>query len=223
MLEIETEAGLLYDPFPTEAGKWSAPPRLSKTSIDEGTVLFYSANEIVLFETEEASIFFRVEFGTVRVSRATRNGRPRVSAFYFAGDEFGVHSANAFGFRAQCVDTVGLHIVRPNLTHFRDKTSLLLKQECLIDFTENFAAGKHQAAILKVADFLLELAARQRTLGTVDLVMPDEDVADYLGLAPAQVSAALKDLAARGKIRARHHRQIEIIDLAGATFQRAKP
>lgn len=197
----------------------AASPALAKDA-KIGALLRYSQPSAVSFYPVDATIYaqgdiagnaYLVEFGTVRISRITLDGRRQITRFCFAGDVFGLEGADEHEFSAESVDGAGVRVLRPtNATGFA-QTVLSLAMRACSQMQKHILILGRLGANERMARFLADLLEREND-GVINLPMQRNDIADYLGITFETVSRSLRVLKERGVIRLNSISQIEVLD-----------
>lgn len=176
-------------------------------------VSIYEAGTTIYGQGDPAGQLYMVEFGTVRLCRVSADGRRQISAFYFAGEIFGLEADTQRHFYAESVDSAGIRVLRPSHGEKFNESMFQVALQGLTRAQEHLMVLGRQNGSEKVAAFLLDIAERQSSDRFVDLSMQRCDIADYLGLSFETVSRILTKLKASGIIRIPHVKQIELVDL----------
>ena len=184
---------------PRSMGPSSITGAAGYTGFAEGLKLSATARhrekELIYAQGDEAGDIFIVEFGCVRVSRITLEGRRLVTGFYFAGEVFGFETGSERQCYAEALEYSGtrtFHLEDRDLTNPRIADMLFdylesTHQHLLILGTQN--------AIERVAAFLVGIADRRGGDGPrARLPMSRSDIADHLGLTLETVSRAIHRL-----------------------------
>jgi len=174
--------------------------------------LFPAGSEIY-GQGEKAGSFYRVEFGAVRVYRLLSDGRRQISAFHLAGEMFGFEADATHHFFAEAIVSTGIHVFCPSTGVDFSRELLPLALRGMTRAQEHLLVLGRQNAIERVAAFLVDMAERQGGLNEVELPMSRQDIGDYLGLTIETVSRIFSRLRAKGIIKLRGLRTIEIAKL----------
>ena len=164
-----------------------------------GVPMPFKRNNEVYGQGEPSEYLYRVVSGAVRACRILADGRRKIGAFHLPGDLFGLDAAAAYGFSAEAVtDSRLLVIKRRSLLALAARDSEVARE--LWSLTERELARALEHAVLlsktaqeRMAGFVLEMAARSAG-EAIDLPMPRQDIADYLGLTIETVSRTLTSL-----------------------------
>jgi CRP/FNR family nitrogen fixation transcriptional regulator len=183
-------------------------------------VSLYNAGATIYGQGDPSGQLYMVEFGTVRVCRVSSDGRRQISAFYFAGEIFGLEGDQQRHFYAESVDSTGIRVLRPSDGDKFNEAMLQVALQGLTRAQEHLMVLGRQNGTERVAAFLLDLAARQASDRFVDLSMQRCDIADYLGLSFETVSRILTKLKCSKTIRIPHVKQIELLDLEELEYLR---
>ncbi|HEY1543041.1 MAG TPA: helix-turn-helix domain-containing protein [Xanthobacteraceae bacterium] len=175
-------------------------PPPSRSQIEAiGVPMLFKRNKEVYGQGEPSESFYRVVDGAVRSCRILADGRRNIGAFYLPGDLFGLDAGAAHGFSAEAVTDARLLVIkRRSLLALAASDGDVARE--LWNLTERELARALEHAVLlsktaqeRMAGFVLEMAERA-TGQTIDLPMPRQDIADYLGLTIETVSRTLTSL-----------------------------
>lgn len=207
--------------------KFRAEPALNVTAHSDilafsqpSAVTLHDAGTTIYGQGDPSGQLYRVEFGTVRLCRVSADGRRQISAFYFAGEIFGLEADSQRHFYAESVDSTGIRVLRPSQGDKFNQSMYRVALEGLTRAQEHLMVLGRQNGMEKVAAFLLDIAERQGAGRMVDISMQRTDIADYLGLSFETVSRILTKLKGAGTIRIPHVKQIELIDLEELEYLR---
>ena len=163
-----------------------------------GVPMLFKRNNEVYGQGEPSEHLYRVVSGAVRSCRILADGRRKIGAFYLPGDLFGLNAGKAHGFSAEAITETRLLVIkRRSLIALAERDSEVARQLWSLTELELARALEHAVLLSKTAQermagFVLEMAAR--TGNTIDLPMPRQDIADYLGLTIETVSRTLTSL-----------------------------
>ena len=181
-----------------------------------GAPMPFARNAEIYGEGEPADYLYKVVSGTVRTSKILSDGRRQIGAFYVAGDLFGLESGDEHTFSAEAICETKVVMVKRSVIMTMAARDNTIAQELWT------AAGRelnkvqgHVLLLIKsaqerVAGFLLEMAARNRSTDVVELSMSRQDIADYLGLTIETVSRTFTQLENSRVIAVPTARRIEI-------------
>lgn len=164
-----------------------------------GVPMLFKRNNEVYGQGEPSDHIYRVVTGVVRACRILADGRRNIGAFYLPGDMFGLDPGAAHGFSAEAVTDARLLVIkRRSLLALAAKDGEVARELWALTERELARALEHAVLLSKTAQermagFVLELAARAAGQ-TIDLPMPRQDIADYLGLTIETVSRTLTSL-----------------------------
>ena len=151
-------------------------------------------------ESNPASYLYKVVSGTVRTFKALNNGRRQIRAFYLPGDIFGVETGPEHAFSAEAITDAKLLVIeRKAVVALATRDNDVARQLWSLTSRELKHARNHvllliQSAQERVAGFLLEMADRAPAGDEIELPMPRQDIADYLGLTIETVSRMMTHL-----------------------------
>jgi len=177
-------------------------------SFDRGTEIYG--------EGEPAEYLYKVASGTVRTSKVLSGGRRQIGAFYIAGDLFGLEVGDEHAFSAEAIsDSKVLMVKRSTIMSMAARDNAVAQELWAATSRELRHVQEHVLLLIKsaqerVAGFLLEMAARNRSIDVVELPMSRQDIADYLGLTIETVSRTFTQLENSTVIAVPTARRIEI-------------
>ena len=165
-----------------------------------------------------SSNVYEVVSGTVCTCKMLREGRRQIAGFYFAGDIFGLESAEKRSVAAEAITKAKVRIFKKRAlaelaSSNRDVADRLLA-------LNRELARKHDHLLLllsttaeeRIISFLLDMLQRAAPGedDLIDLPMSRRDIADYLGLTIETVSRVLRDFERRGAIKIKGYRFIAL-------------
>lgn len=171
-----------------------------------GGRMSFEPNTEIFGQDDPAEYVYQVLSGTLRTYRLLSDGRRQVSAFHFPGDVFGLESGAEHVSSAEAVTRTSVLVVRRSaLLAAAAHNAEVARQLWQATARELQRSQEHGLLLIKsaperVAAFLLGLAERLRTDGTVELPMSRRDIADYLGLTMETVSRTLTQFESNGII-----------------------
>jgi CRP-like cAMP-binding protein len=181
-----------------------------------GAQMPFARNAEIYGEGEPAEYVYKLVRGTVRTSKILADGRRQIGAFYFPGDVFGLEVGDEHAFSAEAISDVIVLIAKRSVILARAARDSSVSQE-LWSATGNELRRMQDHLLLliksaeeRVAGFLLEMAARSRSLQVVELPMSRQDIADYLGLTIETVSRTFTQLESSCAIAVPSARRIEL-------------
>lgn len=177
-----------------------APKGLSIRSFE--LQLNFKAGESIFHEGDEATYFYKVVTGTVRLVKAVADGHRQICDFNLAGDLIGFSSAGEHEFTAEAIqDCTLLRYRRKDINELIRTDSAFacelqtLTAKGLSSAYAHMVRLCHRSAHDRLAWFLLSMSERAADSdGWIDLPMTRVDIADYLGLAHETVSRAFTQL-----------------------------
>ncbi|HEY9010869.1 MAG TPA: helix-turn-helix domain-containing protein [Devosia sp.] len=182
------------------------------TAMQPAAVTLFSADASIYSQGDAAGPLYFVEFGTVRISRLTADGRRQITAFHTAGDVFGFEAGDQHGSSAESVDGAGIRVLRPAMGSEPTGSILMLALKSLARTQNHLMVLGRRTANERMAALLLDLSERQGDERLVHLPMPRNDIADYLGITFETVSRILRAFKDQGIIRLQSISKIEILD-----------
>src|SRR6516165_7030265 len=156
------------------------------------------------------SYLCKVVSGTVRTFKAVNNGRRQIRAFYLPGDIFGVETGPEHAFSAEAIIEAKLLVIeRKAVVALAARDNDVARQLWSLTSRELRHSRNHvllliQSAQERVVGFLLEMADRVSAADEIELPMPRQDIADYLGLTIETVSRMMTHLEKKLRLRCRH-------------------
>jgi CRP/FNR family nitrogen fixation transcriptional regulator len=176
-----------------------APGPLASRLIEAISVpMQFKRNSEVYGQGEPSECLYKVVNGAVRSCRILADGRRKIGAFYLPGDLFGLDAGAAHGFSAGAVTESRLRVIKSrSLLALAARDGGVAHELWSLTRRELARSLEHAMLLSKTAQermagFVLEMAAR--TGNTIDLPMPRQDIADYLGLTIETVSRTLTSL-----------------------------
>lgn len=179
-----------------------------------GTPMHFARNIEIYGEDEPAEYLYQVVSGAVRSYRMLDDGRRQIGAFYLSGDLFGVEPGDVHLTSAETICDAQVIVIKRSAVMARaEHERVLAKQLWTLTMCELQRVQEHSLVLIKsaeerVAGFLLEMAGRNSSAGTIELPMSRQDIADYLGLTIETVSRTFTQLAQTGKISLESSRRI---------------
>lgn len=190
-------------------------------------VLRIRAGQVLIHQGAAFNCLYFVRAGAFKCSRTGLDGHEQVQSFAFQGDSIGLDGLcggsyataaialeDAMVIAAPYVDIAAAAQNAPALQHLLHDCASREVQRSGAAFELIAAVGAEP----RIVRFLLQLAARQASLGYsgrhLRLSMSRRDIASHLGLAHESVSRSLSALKRAGHLRV-SRRELEIIDLAG--------
>ena len=180
-------------------------PRVSTYSLaraieEMGAAMVFPRDAEIYRESTPASSLYKVISGTVRTFKALSDGRRQIRAFYLPGDIFGVETGPEHAFSAEAITDAKLLVIeREAVVALAARDNDVARQLWSLTSRELKHARNHvllliQRAQERVAGFLLEMADRAPAGDEIELPMPRQDIADYLGLTIETVSRMMTHL-----------------------------
>jgi CRP-like cAMP-binding protein len=179
-----------------------------------GASMSFARNSEIYGENEPAEYLYKIVSGTVRTYKVLVDGRRQIGAFHLPGDIFGFESGNEHTFSAEAITDCKIVVFkRSAVMALAARDNDVARQMWELTSRELQRVQMHSLALIKtaeerVAGFLLEMADRVDSGGTVELSMSRQDIADYLGLTIETVSRTLKVLEDAAAIEVARRRRI---------------
>ncbi len=181
-----------------------------------GALKTFSRSAEIYGQNEPADRIYKVISGAVRTCRVLANGRRQIGAFCLPGDTFGLEASDKYIFSAEAMTQVKVVVAKRNAlialstndSGAADQLWSLIGQELLRVQEQALLLG--MTAPERIATFLLEMADRLPCGDCLELPMPRQDIADYLGLTIETVSRTLTLLENRAAIALSGARRIHL-------------
>lgn len=183
-----------------------------------GSTRAFRKGEEIFAEGDAADYFYRVVAGVVRTYKLLSDGGRQIDAFHLPGAVFGAEPHGVHRFTAEAVDDVALvgYCSRSIETATLDNSALV--RDVLAATMVSLAWAQEHTLLLgrksateKIATFLLGLAERMTSGGTVDLPMSRIDIGDHLGLTTETASRSLTQPERRGVIFLPANRRVVVL------------
>ena len=164
-----------------------------------GMLRSFDRNALIYAENDPATCFYRVVVGAVRSSKVLFDGRRQIAAFYLPGQAFGVELCANRIFSTEAIVSSKLMVMRRNTLHSEHQDPDLLHRLYTMADGE-LQRAQHRLTLLaktaqeRVATFLLDLNDCGAPGDLLQIPMPRQDIADYLGLTMETVSRVLSQL-----------------------------
>src|SRR5262245_1962089 len=179
-----------------------------------GACMSFARNSEIYGENEPADYLYKIVSGAVRTYKVLVDGRRQVGAVHLPGDIFGFEIGDEHTFSAEAIiDCKIIVIKRSSAMALQARANEVAGQMWELTARELQRVQKHSLSLIKtaeerVAGFLLEMADRVASGGTVELPMSRQDIADYLCLTIETVSRSLKLLEDAAAIEVARRRRI---------------
>ena len=183
----------------SRAGTADADP-LGQSMHLMGAMMAYPRNNEIFGENEPADYLYKVVSGSVRTYKILSDGRRQVGGFYLPGDIFGLDFADEHTLSAEAIsDSKVLVVKRSALSAMANRDPSVAQQLFALTGRELHRVQDRTLLLIKnarerVGSFILEMADRASENNTIELPMPRQDIADYLGLTVETVSRTLTSL-----------------------------
>lgn len=182
-----------------------------------------SKGETFIEEGDEATDFFNITSGTVKLYKLLPDGRQQVTGFAGAGHFLGLAVSKTYAFSAEAIEPTQLcRFSRPKLRELvQDFPALeqrLLETACneLVAAQEQMLLLGRKTARERVASFLIAQAKAQLPCGpasnAIPLPMTRSEIADYLGLTIETVSRTMSRFKAEKRIGIPSNAEVVLLD-----------
>lgn len=185
-----------------------------------GACMKFERGAEIFAEDESAEYIYKVESGAVRLSKLLSDGRRQIGAFYLPGDIFGLEAGEVHAFSAEAIVDAQIVLVKRSALVAEAVRDGEMARQLWGQTVSHLQRAQSHMLLLgrknaqeRIAAFLMEMAGRQESSGTVDLPMSRQDIADYLGLTIETVSRTLTQLERDGLISIPVSRRIMLNDL----------
>lgn len=187
-----------------------------------GTPLAVPQNQTIFSQGEPVNHAYKIVRGVVRLCKHLPDGRRQIAQFLFPGDYFSFVTIGDHGFSAEAVVDLSLlsfsqdrieRLCRDN-PELRNRLFQMLSQR-VHDIQNHLTVVGRQTAKERVAAFLLLLADRLGSGGTVSVPMNRQDIGDYLSLTMETVSRTLSSLKSEGIIAVPDQHRLELRNVDG--------
>lgn len=186
-----------------------------------GVSMSFERDSEIFAEDDPAEYIYKVVRGAVRLSKLMSDGRRQIGAFYLAGDVFGLEADDVHAFSAESIGNSEILLVkRSTLIAEAVRDADTVRQLWAHTVGHLRQAQSHMLLLgrknaqERIAAFLVEMAERLHSAGSVMLPMSRQDIADYLGLTIETVSRTLTLLERTGVIAIPVSRRIVLCNRA---------
>ena len=188
------------------------------------TEVTFNAGDTIFSEGEEADYIFNVTFGTLKLYKLLPDGRSQITGFITVGDFLGLSNTQSYSCTAEAITDIQIcRFKRTDLEKLLNdfpkmgKRLLGMARNELAEIQDQLLLLGRKTADERLASFLANMSKRKAFTGetpnTVNLVMNQNEVGEYLGMTPETVSRTMKRFRDRGIIaKTKHSRKISIID-----------
>jgi CRP/FNR family transcriptional regulator, nitrogen fixation regulation protein len=184
-----------------------------------GAPMPYARNTEIYGEGEEAEYIYQVVSGAVRTYKILNDGRRQIGAFYLAGDIFGLEIGEEHQLSAEAICNCTVSVIkRSSLATLAGRDNGIAQALWTLTAHELQRMQKHVLLLVRtaqerVASFLLEMADRTAGVGSIELPMSRQDIADYLGLTIETVSRTLTALEGQAAIALPSARRVQLTNV----------
>lgn len=184
-----------------------------------GACMKFDRGAEIFAEDETAEYIYKVASGAVRLSKLLSDGRRQIGAFYLPGDIFGLEAGEVHAFSAEAVVDAQIVLVKRSALIAEAVRNGEMARQLWGQTVSHLQRAQSHMLLLgrknaqeRIAAFLMEMASRLETSGSVELPMSRQDIADYLGLTIETVSRTLTQLERDGLISIPVSRRIMLND-----------
>lgn len=205
-------AGSSIHACPAAAVRSNSPPEGPLSLIGASTC--FARNAEIFTEDDPAEYLYQVISGAVRTCRTLDDGRRQIGSFYLPGDIFDVEASEVHLASAEAIRETHVVVAKRSAVMARAEYETdVARQLWTLAVRELRRMHEHSMVLMKSAEervvgFLLEMAGRNAAAHSIELPMPRQDIADYLGLTIETVSRTLSQLAQSGTIALETSRRI---------------
>lgn len=194
-------------------------PPTSPTEPDDirliGITMSVSRDQEIFGEGEPADQVFKVVKGTVRSFRLLSDGRRQICDFYLPSDVFGIELGADHRTTVEALTDTVLVVARRSTLGDEDDAGAnrrLWRQamKALQRSQDHAVTLGRRSASERLANFLVDMAARLGGGEALELPMSRQDIADYIGLTIETVSRTLTQFQILGLIRLAGCRSVQI-------------
>lgn len=186
-----------------------------------GVAMRFERDGEIFAEDDAADYIYKVVRGAVRLSKLMSDGRRQIGAFYLAGDVFGLEADDVHAFSAESIGDSEILLVKRNTLIAEAVRDGDMVRQLWAHTVEHLRQAQGHMLLLgrknaqeRIAAFLVEMAERLHSAGSVMLPMSRQDIADYLGLTIETVSRTLTLLERNGVIAIPVSRRIVLCNRA---------
>jgi len=172
-----------------------------------GVRMAFARNTEVFGEDEPAEYLYKVIDGIVRSCKLLDDGRRQIAAFHLPGDVFGLELGDVHRFTAEAVVESTVQVIKRSTVTAAAACDGNVARQLWQSTARDLQHVQDHMLLLgclsareRVAAFLLEMANRLSGGNEVELPMPRQDIADYLGLTIETVSRTITQLQADAAI-----------------------
>jgi CRP/FNR family nitrogen fixation transcriptional regulator len=196
---------------------------LAFSLVPMGACMPFARNAEIYAEDEPAEYLYVVAKGAVRSYKLLSDGRRQIEAFYLPGDLFGIEAGEKHRFSAEAISGSTIWVVKRSVVDRIARRDSAVSRELWMLAAQHLERAQDHLLLLarhkaheRMAAFLLEMAKRSGSAaqGEIELPMPRQDIADYLGLTIETVSRTLSEMVNAGTISLRSTRRILLRDRA---------
>jgi len=154
-------------------------------------------NKMIFIEGDPAEYIFFLVDGVVRSCRSFKDGNRSIVGFYLSGELFGFNGELTHSLSAEAATNATVLVLKRSSVlamaarDNRIANFLLANTAKELRRLQEYAVLISRSAQCRVATFLIDLSMRTGKTDYLDLPMPRQDIADYLGLEIETVSRVI--------------------------------
>lgn len=186
------------------------------------SIIRFKKHEQIYSEGEPAEAIFNVISGVIKVYKTAPDGGEHISAFLYPEDLCGLSEAGRYANSARAVTAVTAYSLPVSAFRRELSKDADLELHVIVKLCHDLREEQRHAflltqrhAVAKLAMFAqLQERVQSAAVQPAEIYLPmnRSDIADYVGISPAAVSRAFRDLEAQRIITHRDRRHIRIID-----------
>ncbi|MGZ3347830.1 MAG: Crp/Fnr family transcriptional regulator [Xanthobacteraceae bacterium] len=213
------------DPWVSSTGKMRqllSEEERARLAVIASIVRFKKGAEIYR-EGHRADAIFNIISGVVKAYRKSRDRSEHITAFLFPDDLLGLSEEGRYTNSARAITPVTAFQIPVSALRSRLSKDASLEFHVICKLCQELRQAQRHAFLLarrqadsKVAMFLQLFeqlqAARGESTTEIYLPMSRSDIGEYVGMSIEAVSRAFRSLAARGIIKTRNRRHVEIVN-----------
>ncbi|AXV17993.1 Crp/Fnr family transcriptional regulator (plasmid) [Neorhizobium sp. SOG26] len=167
------------------------------------------AGQSLFFEGDEAKHVFEIVEGTFRLFRILGDGRRVITGFLYAGDIVGISMKDCYLYSVEAIASAKIRRLSRRAFQCAVAESEILSALVFEHLCDEMASAQDQMVLLscksaeeRLCTFLLRHMNRTKADGAgrfvIEIPMPRQDMADYLGLTIETVSRTITKLIGKG-------------------------
>jgi len=180
----------------------------------------YRRNQVIACEGDTTEYVFLVVSGVVRRCRTFRDGTRGITAFHLPGEMFGwtynaVHVLSVEAASDAIVLFIKCNALQASAAQNTAMANFLLAHTAAeLQSVQKRSLLMGRDAKFRLVSFLTDLASRMEGSSQIELLMPHQDIADYLGMKIETLSRTITGLERAGLIARQSCRTLVVNDSA---------